>query len=88
MFIANKELTCQWSLIEEANTGSSFLIQNIANKPVCYCVLDSLPDSNIEGGLLDPHQQLSFKKVSGDLYMKKTWGGNESVCLHIEQVEA
>lgn len=88
MFIAEKKLTDKWCLIEEVNTGDNFLIQNTTNRAVYFCVLDTTPDDSIIGGVLEAHQQLSFKKVTGDLFMRNTWGGNGSVSLYIEQVEA
>jgi hypothetical protein len=85
MFIANKAITPnEWIAIEEAGTGDNFIIQNISAYRINFCVLDTAPTSDIDGGILLPCQQLSFKKVSGDLYMKTR---GENVNVYIEKVE-
>lgn len=88
MFVANKKLTNEWAEITEVNTGNTFLIQNIMNKEVFFCVSETTPEAETIGGVLLPYQQLSFKKVNGNMYMRKDWSGNASVCLSIEKVEA
>ena len=89
MFIANKTLTREWTAVSEANTGEEFLIQNLSSEEVfCYCVLNEKPSEDVIGGYIDPHQQLSFKKVDGDLYMKKTKGDEYVARICIEKVEA
>lgn len=88
MYIANKELTQEWQAIEEVNTGDSFLIQNITGHNIYFCVLSSVPEATVRGGVLESHQQLSFKKVTGSMYMKRGSEGEDHVCLYIEKVEA
>lgn len=73
-----------WSLVQEVSSGDSFLIQNVSSNKIRYCVLDSVPGKNVKGGVIMPYQQLAFKKVTGDLYIKKDWANGYIV---IEQVE-
>ena len=85
MFIGNKTITPnEWTAIDEVSTGESFIIQNISEYRISFCTLDSTPTENIDGGILLPLQQLAFKKVSGDLYMKT---GGKDVNIYIEKVE-
>lgn len=84
MFVENLTLTNEWQNIASVNTGDSFLIQNCSNDVVYYIVSDVEPNVNV-GGILMPYQQLGFKKIAGDLYMKDKNSVNNYV--HIEKVE-
>ena len=87
MYVGEKRIcNSTWEELAEVNTGDSFLIQNISEKPISYVVLDSVPDETIKGGVLRPYQQLSFKKVAGNLYMKRMGECNGYVV--IEKVES
>lgn len=86
MFIAEKRIANRnWEALAEVNTGESFLIQNISEDIVRYCVLDSQPENTVFGGVILPYQQLGFKKVTGDLYVKQN--GDEDGFIVIERVE-
>lgn len=86
MYIGEKRICCKvWEAQAEVNTGDSFLIQNISDDVIRYVVLDSVPAETVNGGVLLPYQQLAFKKVTGDLYMKQN--GDEDGYIVIEQVE-
>ena len=74
-----------WQALAEVNTGDSFLLQNISVSPVRYCVLDSVPEETVNGGVILPYQQLAFKKVGGDLYLKKDEADGY---IEIEKVES
>ena len=87
MYISEKRINSKtWEALAEVNTGDSFLIQNISTNDVCrYVVLDNQPDESIRGGVLLPYQQLAFKKVAGDLYVKQD--GDRDGYIVIEKVE-
>ena len=72
MYIGEKKITSstEWEALSEVNTGDKFFIQNVSDNPIRYCVLDTVPEQSVSGGRLMPFQQLAFKKVSGDLYLK------------------
>lgn len=87
MYIGEKRICCKtWEALSEVNTGDSFLIQNISDDVVRYVVLDSQPEETVNGGVLAPYQQLAFKKVTGDMYMKQN--GDQDGYVVIEKVEA
>ena len=69
MNIGEVNLTSQWRLMSEVSDGSEYLLQNI-NSSVEFFVASSAPTEETQGGILSHYQQLMFKKVSGDLYMK------------------
>ena len=79
-----KKLNKNWQAIAEVNTGDGFLIQNVSEVMVNFVVTDSEPLSDNIGGILLPYQQMQFKKVGGDLYMKSTSANGE---INIEQSE-
>lgn len=86
MYIAEKRINNEnWEALAEVNTGDSFLIQNISDDVIRYVVLDSQPDESVNGGVLAPYQQLAFKKITGDMYMKQN--GDEDGYIVIEKVE-
>lgn len=86
MYIGEKRINnSNWEALAEVNTGDSFLIQNISNDIVRYCVLDSVPGETVLGGIILPSQQLAFQKIAGDLYIKKD---NDDGYVTIEKVEA
>ena len=86
MYVGEKRICHDtWCLIEEVNTGDSFLLQNVSNNPIRYVVLDSVPAETVNGGVIMPYQQLAFKKVGGDLYMKKDEANGY---IEIEKVES
>lgn len=86
MYISTKWVqNDSWQELEEVNTQEAFLIQNISDFNIRYCVLDSKPSESISGGIITPYQQLSFKKTSGNMYIKKD---NSSAQIVIEKVES
>lgn len=86
MYIGEKKIYNDvWESLNEVNTGESFLIQNTSTNPVRYCVLDSVPNETVKGNVIAPYQQLAFKKVGGDLYLKKDYVDG---CISIEKVES
>ena len=72
-----------WTLISDVNDGNTYYIQNIGQYHVEFSVGTSAPAEGVKGGYLMPKEQLKFKKVSGDLYMRT----NEIIDLYIEKVE-
>lgn len=85
MNIGKIQLDNDWRLMNEVNTGEEFLIQNLSQR-VEFIVTDTAPTSNDTGGLLSSCQQLMFKRVDGDLYMRSTGNyGNQFV--NVEKVE-
>lgn len=88
MFTTNFYPITNWLPLDKANTGDSFLIQNCGAISVEFMVLDHFPDDEKDfGGLLSPKEQLSFKKVSGDLYVRSTSKISQPR-LFVEKVEA
>lgn len=89
MYIDTITLDRTWRAMTEANTGDTFLIQNInrlyVNEEVEFIVKDAAPASNDVGGLLPAFKQLQFKKVGGDLYMRAI--GTSPLKVVIEKVE-
>lgn len=84
MFITNLQLPSnQWTEIDLVNTGDTFLIQNLTADDIRFIVLDSEPTNTNYGCKLAPGQQLVFKKVAGDLYMR----GKGQGVIAIEQQE-
>lgn len=72
MYVGEKRITNEnWEALSEVNTGEEFYIQNTSTNSIRYVVLNTVPDETIKGGIITPYQQLSFKKVAGDLYIKK-----------------
>lgn len=84
MHIENMKLSFEWKPVDSANTGDSFLIQNTSPFNVEYVVSESAP-TDTKGGIILPYQQLSFKKVTGNLYVKKNDGRDGYIS--IEQIE-
>lgn len=84
MRIGEVTLSKDWQYIGEANTGEKFLIQNVSNSPVRFAVMDYMPDDLNIGGIVPPFEQLEFKRVSGDLYMRNA---SEDGYIYIERVE-
>lgn len=58
--------------------------ENVSEVMVNFVVTDSEPSSDNIGGILLPYQQMQFKKVGGDLYMKSASANGE---INIEQSE-
>lgn len=86
MYITEKSIrNKEWVALEEVNTGDSFLIQNISDNIVRYIVLDSVPENNLYGNVIQPYQQLAFRKITGDMYIKQN--GDENAYIAIEKVE-
>lgn len=84
MFIENLILTNEWQNVASVNTGDSFLIQNCSNDVIYYIVSENQPTVNV-AGILMPYQQLAFRKIDGDLWLKDKNSVNNYV--HIEKVE-
>ena len=86
MYVGEKRInSATWEALSEVNTGNSFLIQNTSDDAISYIVLDSVPEETVHGGVLLPYQQLGFKKITGDMYMKQK--GDQDGYIVIEQVE-
>lgn len=86
MYVTEKRInSLEWVELSEANTGDTFVIQNISDDRVRYCVMNSQPDTTVHGNVLLPAQQLKFKKVGGSLYMKQD--GSQDGYVVIERVE-
>ena len=86
MYVTEKRITTTWwEGVWEANTGETFVIQNVSDDKVRYCVLNYQPEDSIHGNVLLPNQQLKFKMVGGSLYMKQD--GNQDGYIVIERVE-
>lgn len=84
MFVSNIQLPGnKWTEIASANTGDLFYIQNLTAGKIRYIVSATEPTDDDYGCVLAPGQQLVFKKISGDLYMR----GNGHGTIAIEQKE-
>lgn len=77
-------LTKDWKRIDEANTGERFLIQNVSNHPIRFVTIETAPEDLEDGGIIPPFEQLDFKKVSRDLYMRNA---SQDGYIYIEKVE-
>lgn len=85
MFIGEKLISNNtWKPLTEVNTGDEFYIQNTSNYRLRYCVSENAPAENVQGNILESLQQLIFKKVDGNLYVKKI---NGDAFVAIEKVE-
>ena len=85
MIVTEKKIdNDSWIICEEVNDGNTYLIQNISTDNLLYCVSSEKPSNTIFGGVVQPYVQLEFKKVSGDLYLKKD---TTDVSIHISKVE-
>ena len=89
MYTAEKTINTGWTLIEEVATGDEFRVQNISNNTIRFCVTDTEPPADISGGVLPKDEQLAFKKVGGDLYLKCDGAAELTriTKVHIEKVE-
>ena len=72
-----------WTKIDQVNDGNLYYIQNKGPYSVEYTVQTSAPAEGDKGGDILSKEQLKFKKVAGDLYMRT----NEIIDLYIEKVE-
>lgn len=85
MYITTKRLqNAEWQKVDEVNDGNSYLLQNISDVECKYIVTESAPEDSAPGMFLLPRQQLAFKKITGELYLKKSGYYAE---VSIEKVE-
>ena len=71
--------------MSEVNTGDTFVIQNISDDKVSYCVSDTKPNKNVHGRVLLPYKELTFKKATGLLWIKQH--GDQDSYIHAECLE-
>lgn len=79
-------LTNSWQKIADIYDGKTYGIQNTGEWECEYIYSTSEPSTDTEGGVLCAKEQMFFKYVAKDLYMRENMP-NSNIKVFVEEIE-
>lgn len=79
-------LSKTWTKVDNINDGKTYGIQNLGDWECEYICSDSEPSADTEGGWLQAKEQMFYKYIANDLYVRENMP-NSNIKLFIAEME-